>query len=179
MSTKEVIDSVTMKRAITRITYEIIERNRGIEDLVLVGIKTRGIYIAQRIAQRLKQIEDIDVPVGELDITLYRDDKKEEVLEAELHDSNIPVSLEGKEVILVDDVLYTGRTIRAALDAVMDFGRPRRIALAVLVDRGHRELPIRADFVGKNIPTSSDEEIIVEMEEVDSQDRILIDKQED
>ena len=179
MKTKEVIDSVTMKRAITRITYEIIERNRGIEDLVLVGIKTRGIYIAQRIAQRLKQIEDIDVPVGELDITLYRDDKKEEVLEAELHDSNIPVSLEGKEVILVDDVLYTGRTIRAALDAVMDFGRPRRIALAVLVDRGHRELPIRADFVGKNIPTSSDEEIIVEMEEVDSQDRILIDKQED
>ncbi|HJF20377.1 MAG TPA: bifunctional pyr operon transcriptional regulator/uracil phosphoribosyltransferase PyrR [Enterococcus columbae] len=179
MTTKEVIDSVTMKRAITRITYEIIERNRGIEDLVLVGIKTRGIYIAQRIAQRLKQIEDIDVPVGELDITLYRDDKKEEVLEAELHDSNIPVSLEGKEVILVDDVLYTGRTIRAALDAVMDFGRPRRIALAVLVDRGHRELPIRADFVGKNIPTSSDEEIIVEMEEVDSQDRILIDKQED
>lgn len=179
MSTKEVIDSVTMKRAITRITYEIIERNRGIEDLVLVGIKTRGIYIAQRIAQRLKQIEDIDVPVGELDITLYRDDKKEEVLEVELHDSNIPVSLEGKEVILVDDVLYTGRTIRAALDAVMDFGRPRRIALAVLVDRGHRELPIRADFVGKNIPTSSDEEIIVEMEEVDSQDRILIDKQED
>lgn len=179
MTTKEVIDSVTMKRAITRITYEIIERNRGIEDLVLVGIKTRGIYIAQRIAQRLKQIEDIDVPVGELDITLYRDDKKEEVLEAELHDSNIPVSLEGKEVILVDDVLYTGRTIRAALDAVMDFGRPRRIALAVLVDRGHRELPIRADFVGKNIPTSSDEEIIVEMEEVDSQDRILIDKRED
>lgn len=179
MTTKEVIDSVTMKRAITRITYEIIERNRGIEDLVLVGIKTRGIYIAQRIAQRLKQIEDVDVPVGELDITLYRDDKKEEMLEAELHDSNIPVSLEGKEVILVDDVLYTGRTIRAALDAVMDFGRPRRIALAVLVDRGHRELPIRADFVGKNIPTSSDEEIIVEMEEVDSQDRILIDKQED
>lgn len=178
MTAKEVIDSVTMKRAITRITYEIIERNRGIEDLVLVGIKTRGIYIAQRIAQRLKQIEEIDVPVGELDITLYRDDKKESAEQAEIHDSNIPVSLEGKEVILVDDVLYTGRTIRAALDAVMDFGRPRRIALAVLVDRGHRELPIRADFVGKNIPTASEEEIIVEMEEIDQQDRILINKQE-
>ncbi|EOT44500.1 bifunctional pyr operon transcriptional regulator/uracil phosphoribosyltransferase PyrR [Enterococcus columbae] len=178
MTAKEVIDSVTMKRAITRITYEIIERNRGIEDLVLVGIKTRGIYIAQRIAQRLKQIEEIDVPVGELDITLYRDDKKERAEQAEIHDSNIPVSLEGKEVILVDDVLYTGRTIRAALDAVMDFGRPRRIALAVLVDRGHRELPIRADFVGKNIPTASEEEIIVEMEEIDQQDRILINKQE-
>ena len=178
MTAKEVIDSVTMKRAITRITYEIIERNRGIEDLVLVGIKTRGIYIAQRIAQRLKQIEEIDVPVGELDITLYRDDKKGSAEQAEIHDSNIPVSLEGKEVILVDDVLYTGRTIRAALDAVMDFGRPRRIALAVLVDRGHRELPIRADFVGKNIPTASEEEIIVEMEEVDQQDRILINKQE-
>ena len=122
MSKKEVIDAVTMKRALTRITYEIIERNRGIENLVLVGIKTRGIYIAQRIAQRLQQLENVEVPVGELDITLYRDDHKE-TSEAELHSSDIPVSLEGKEVILVDDVLYTGRTIRAALDAVMDYGR--------------------------------------------------------
>lgn len=174
MSTKEVIDSVTMKRAITRMTYEMIERNRGLEDLVLVGIKTRGVCIAQRIAQRLKQIEEIEVPVGELDITLYRDDQKKNT--SEKQDSVMPVSLEGKEVILVDDVLYTGRTIRAALDAVMDYGRPNRIGLAVLVDRGHRELPIRADYVGKNIPTSSDEEIIVEMEEIDKQDRILINK---
>ena len=164
MPKKEVVDAVTMKRALTRISYEIIERNKGIQDIVLVGIKTRGIYIAQRLAERLKQLEDIDVPVGELDITLYRDDVKD-MEEPELHSSDVPVSIEGKEVILVDDVLYTGRTIRAAMDAVMDLGRPRKISLAVLVDRGHRELPIRADYVGKNIPTSKTEEIIVEMEE--------------
>lgn len=175
MAAKEVVDAVTMKRALTRIAYEIIERNRGLEDLVLVGIKTRGIFIAQRIAERLKQLEDIDVPVGELDITLYRDDVKDKRLEdPEVHSSNIPVNLEGKEVIVVDDVLYTGRTIRAALDAIMDFGRPNKIQLAVLVDRGHRELPIRADYVGKNIPTALSEAIIVEMEESDGKDRILI-----
>ena len=119
MPKKEVVDAVTMKRALTRISYEIIERNKGIQDIVLVGIKTRGIYIAQRLAERLKQLEDIDVPVGELDITLYRDDVKD-MEEPELHSSDVPVSIEGKEVILVDDVLYTGRTIRAAMDAVMD-----------------------------------------------------------
>ncbi|EGO8220634.1 bifunctional pyr operon transcriptional regulator/uracil phosphoribosyltransferase PyrR [Enterococcus faecalis] len=175
MPKKEVVDAVTMKRALTRISYEIIERNKGIQDIVLVGIKTRGIYIAQRLAERLKQLEDIDVPVGELDITLYRDDVKD-MEEPELHSSDVPVSIEGKEVILVDDVLYTGRTIRAAMDAVMDLGRPRKISLAVLVDRGHRELPIRADYVGKNIPTSKTEEIIVEMEECDGADRIMISK---
>ncbi|MFG5432564.1 bifunctional pyr operon transcriptional regulator/uracil phosphoribosyltransferase PyrR [Enterococcus faecalis] len=175
MPKKEVVDVVTMKRALTRISYEIIERNKGIQDIVLVGIKTRGIYIAQRLAERLKQLEDIDVPVGELDITLYRDDVKD-MEEPELHSSDVPVSIEGKEVILVDDVLYTGRTIRAAMDAVMDLGRPRKISLAVLVDRGHRELPIRADYVGKNIPTSKTEEIIVEMEERDGADRIMISK---
>lgn len=180
MQGKEVVDAVTMKRALTRITYEIIERNKGIQDIVLVGIKTRGIYIAQRIAERLKQLEHIEVPVGELDITLYRDDmdgqsmKERSLEEPELHSSDIPVSLEGKEVILIDDVLFTGRTIRAAMDAVMDLGRPRKISLAVLVDRGHRELPIRADYVGKNIPTSMAEEIIVEVEEKDGADRILI-----
>ena len=174
MKSKEVVDALTIKRAITRITYEIIERYQGIENVLLIGMKTRGIFIAQRIAQRLKELENIEVPVGELDITLYRDDKKQELEEAELHDSNIPVSLEGKEVILIDDVLFTGRTIRAALDAIMDFGRPRRIGLAVLVDRGHRELPVRADFVGKNIPTSTKEEIIVEMQELDGRDRIVI-----
>ena len=175
MPKKEVVDAVTMKRALNRISYEIIERNKGIQDIVLVGIKTRGIYIAQRLAERLKQLEDIDVPVGELDITLYRDDVKD-MEEPELHSSDVPVSIEGKEVILVDDVLYTGRTIRAAMDAVMDLGRPRKISLAVLVDRGHRELPIRADYVGKNIPTSKTEEIIVEMEERDGADRIRISK---
>ncbi|MCV6043645.1 bifunctional pyr operon transcriptional regulator/uracil phosphoribosyltransferase PyrR [Enterococcus faecalis] len=175
MPKKEVVDAVTMKRALTRISYEIIERNKGIQDIVLVGIKTRGIYIAQRLAERLKQLEDIDVPVGELDITLYRDDVKD-MEEPELHSSDVPVSIEGKEVILVDDVLYTGRTIRAAMDAVMDLGRPRKISLAVLVDRGHRELPIRPDYVGKNIPTSKTEEIIVEMEERDGADRIMISK---
>ena len=175
MPKKEVVDAVTMKRALTRISYEIIERNKGIQDIVLVGIKTRGIYIAQRLAERLKQLEDIDVPVGELDITLYRDDVTD-MEEPELHSSDVPVSIEGKEVILVDDVLYTGRTIRAAMDAVMDLGRPRKISLAVLVDRGHRELPIRADYVGKNIPTSKTEEIIVEMEERDGADRIMISK---
>lgn len=175
MPKKEVVDAVTMKRALTRISYEIIERNKGIQDIVLVGIKTRGIYIAQRLVERLKQLEDIDVPVGELDITLYRDDVKD-MEEPELHSSDVPVSIEGKEVILVDDVLYTGRTIRAAMDAVMDLGRPRKISLAVLVDRGHRELPIRADYVGKNIPTSKTEEIIVEMEERDGADRIMISK---
>ncbi len=175
MPKKEVVDAVTMKRALTRISYEIIERNKGIQDIVLVGIKTRGIYIAQRLAERLKQLEDIDVPVGELDITLYRDDVKD-MEEPELHSSDVPVSIEGKEVILVDDVLYTGRTIRAAMDAIMDLGRPRKISLAVLVDRGHRELPIRADYVGKNIPTSKTEEIIVEMEERDGADRIMISK---
>ncbi|MFJ3331991.1 bifunctional pyr operon transcriptional regulator/uracil phosphoribosyltransferase PyrR [Enterococcus sp. NPDC086594] len=178
MAAKEVVDAVTMKRALTRITYEIIERNRGIDNLVLVGIKTRGIYIAQRIAERLKQLEGVEVPVGELDITLYRDDKKAED-DPEIHSSDIPTTIDGKEVILIDDVLFTGRTIRAALDAIMDIGRPKRISLAVLVDRGHRELPIRADFVGKNIPTALSEEIIVEMEESDGSDRIMINKEND
>lgn len=182
MNGKEVVDAVTMKRALTRITYEIIERNKGIQDIVLVGIKTRGIYIAQRVAKRLQQLEQIDVPVGELDISLYRDDvnkngkslQERSLGEPELNASNIPFSIEGKEVILIDDVLFTGRTIRAAMDAVMDLGRPRKISLAVLVDRGHRELPIRADYVGKNIPTSMVEEIVVEVEEKDGCDRILI-----
>lgn len=178
MAAKEVVDAVTMKRALTRITYEIIERNRAIDNLVLVGIKTRGIYIAQRIAERLKQLEGVEVPVGELDITLYRDDKKTED-DPEIHSSDIPTAIDGKEVILIDDVLFTGRTIRAALDAIMDIGRPKRISLAVLVDRGHRELPIRADFVGKNIPTALSEEIIVEMEESDGSDRIMINKEND
>lgn len=174
---KEVVDSVTMKRALTRITYEIIEQSKGTDDLVLAGIKTRGIYLARRIAERMKQLEGLTVPVGELDITLYRDDLHEPGKEEPtLNGSDIPVSIEDQHVILIDDVLFTGRTVRAAMDALMNFGRPKKISLAVLVDRGHRELPIRADFVGKNIPTSLHEQIKVAVEEIDQRDSIFIQK---
>ena len=169
MKTKEVVDGLTMKRAITRITYEIIERNKELDKIVLIGIKTRGVYIAQRIQERLAQIEKIDVPIGELDTKPFRDDFK-----VEEDTTQVPVDITDREVILVDDVLYTGRTIRAAIDNLVSLGRPSRVSLAVLVDRGHRELPIRADYVGKNIPTSRTEEIIVEMVEQDGQDRVLI-----
>lgn len=169
MKTKEIVDELTMKRAITRITYEIIERNKALDNLVLAGIKTRGVYIAKRIQERLKQIEGLDIPVGELDTKPFRDDIK-----VEEDTSLMPVDITDKDVILVDDVLYTGRTIRAAIDNLVSLGRPARVSLAVLVDRGHRELPIRADYVGKNIPTSSVEEIVVEMVEVDGQDRVIL-----
>ena len=158
-----------MKRAITRITYEIIERNKSLDNLVLAGIKTRGVYLARRIQKRLQELEGISVPIGELDIKPFRDDFKVE------EDSTVmPVDISGKDIILVDDVLYTGRTIRAAIDNLVSLGRPARVGLAVLVDRGHRELPIRPDYVGKNIPTSSIEEIVVEVIEVDGQDRVSI-----
>lgn len=181
MAKKQVVDDVTMKRALTRITYEIIEQNKQLDDLVLVGIKTRGIYLAQRIATRLEQLEGIKVPVGELDIKLYRDDvhKPDHHIEPDVTGNNIPVSITDKHVILIDDVLFTGRTIRAALDALMDLGRPQKISLAVLVDRGHRELPIRPDFVGKNIPTSLHEQIQVQVEEIDGKDGITIMQLED
>ncbi|MGT2866704.1 bifunctional pyr operon transcriptional regulator/uracil phosphoribosyltransferase PyrR [Streptococcus fryi] len=169
MKTKEIVDELTMKRAITRITYEIIERNKSLDNLVLAGIKTRGVYIARRIQERLKQLEGIDIPVGELDTKPFRDDIK-----VEEDTSTMPVDITDKDIILVDDVLYTGRTIRAAIDNLVSLGRPARVGLAVLVDRGHRELPIRADYVGKNIPTSSMEEIVVEMVEVDGQDRVIL-----
>ncbi|MEG0254552.1 MAG: bifunctional pyr operon transcriptional regulator/uracil phosphoribosyltransferase PyrR [Vagococcus sp.] len=178
MSEKEIIDKMTMSRALTRITYEIIERHKGIDDIVLIGIKTRGIYLAKRISERLKQLEGKEIPVGELDITLYRDDKHEAKHDdPTINGTNVSFPIENKEVILVDDVIFTGRTIRAALDAIMDIGRPDKISLAVLVDRGHRELPIRADYVGKNIPTSKSEQIIVAVEEVDGNDGILIKKE--
>ena len=147
MKKKEIVDDVTMKRAITRITYEIIERNKNLDKIVLAGIKTRGVYIAQRIQERLKQLENLDV---------------------------FPIEIDGTDVILVDDVLYTGRTIRAAIDNIVSHGRPARVGLAVLVDRGHRELPIRADYVGKNIPTSESEEIEVLVAEVDGKDSVNI-----
>ena len=173
----EVVDAAAMKRALTRISYEIVERHKGISDIVLMGIKTRGIYLARRIADRLKEIEGIDIPVGELDISLYRDDvHKPSYDEPKFKGADIPVSIEGKQVILIDDVLFTGRTVRAALDALMDIGRPSKISLGVLIDRGHRELPIRADYVGKNIPTSIDEQIKVAVSEVDEKDHVVIQK---
>jgi pyrimidine operon attenuation protein/uracil phosphoribosyltransferase len=172
---KSIVDEETIKRALTRITYEIIERSKTMDDVVLVGIKTRGIPLAKRIAERFRLLEQIDLPVGELDITYYRDDI---VKTPDLIKPSLPFSIEGKQVILVDDVLYTGRTIRAAMDAIMDMGRPLSVALAVLVDRGHRELPIRADFIGKNIPTSKEEAIKVRLKETDGIDRISILKPE-
>lgn len=169
MKTKEVVDELTVKRAITRITYEIIERNKDLNKIVLAGIKTRGVFIARRIQERLEQLESISVPIVELDTKPFRDDVK-----SGEDTSVISVDVTDREVILVDDVLYTGRTIRAAIDNIVSHGRPASVSLAVLVDRGHRELPIRPDYVGKNIPTSRSEEIIVEMTELDGQDRVLI-----
>lgn len=171
-----VMDEQAVRRALTRIAHEIIERNKGIDDCVLVGIKTRGIYLAKRLAERIEQIEGAALPVGELDITLYRDDLTTKTSDKEplVKGSAIPFDVTEKKVVLVDDVLFTGRTVRAAMDAIMDFGRPAQIQLAVLVDRGHRELPIRADFVGKNIPTSSAEMIVVELQEVDGLDQVSI-----
>lgn len=171
-----VLDEQAIGRALTRIAHQIIEKNKGIEECILVGIRTRGIYLAKRLASRIEEIEGSPIPVGEIDITLYRDDlsKKTDNQEPLVKGSDIPVSISDKKVILVDDVLYTGRTVRAGLDALMDIGRPASIQLAVLVDRGHRELPIRADYVGKNIPTSSDEKIVVELAEVDKLDQVSI-----
>lgn len=169
MKTKEIVDDVTMKRAITRITYEIIERNKQLDNVVLAGIKTRGVFLARRIQERLHQLEGLDLPIGELDIKPFRDDMR-----VEEDTTLMSVDITGKDVILIDDVLYTGRTIRAAIDNLVSLGRPARVSLAVLVDRGHRELPICADYVGKNIPTSSVEEIVVEVVEVDGRDRVSI-----
>lgn len=171
-----ILDHDAIRRALTRIAHEIIEKNKGIEDSVLVGVKTRGIFLAQRLAEKIKQIENQEIPVGELDITLYRDDltHKSEDQQPILKGSQLPVNITGKKVILVDDVLYTGRTVRAGLDALIDHGRPEVIQLAVLVDRGHRELPIRPDFVGKNVPTSKEELIAVHLQEVDEMDQVQI-----
>ncbi|RSK26961.1 bifunctional pyr operon transcriptional regulator/uracil phosphoribosyltransferase PyrR [Bacillus sp. HMF5848] len=171
-----VLDEQAIRRALTRIAHEIIEKNKGIDDCILIGIKTRGIDIANRLAKRIEQIEGKSISVGELDITLYRDDLsfKTEDHEPIVKGSTVPTDITNKKVVLVDDVLYTGRTVRAAMDALIDIGRPSQIQLAVLVDRGHRELPIRADFVGKNIPTSSTEKIVVQLTEIDEIDQVSI-----
>ena len=170
----QLMDEKAIGRAITRISHEIIERNKGIEDVVLVGIKTRGVPIADRIGKKIQQIEGASVNTGEVDITLYRDDLKKIDVDPVINGSNVQFSIDDKIVILVDDVLYTGRTVRSALDAIIDIGRPKAIQLAVLVDRGHRELPIRADYVGKNVPTSKDEIISVKLSEIDEEDSVTI-----
>ena len=165
----QVMDADRMSRALTRIAHEILERNRGLDDLALVGIRTRGVPIARRIARALKEINGDDVPTGALDITLYRDDLMRHAVGPQpvVRRTEIPFSIDDRKILLVDDVLYTGRTIRAALDALIDFGRPRAIQLIVLVDRGHRELPIKADYVGKNIPTAPTQTVRVSLAETD------------
>ena len=168
------MDDKAIVRAITRISHEIIEKNKGIEDVVLVGIKTRGVPIADRIGKKIQQIEGASVNTGEVDITLYRDDLKKIDVDPVINGSNVQFSIDDKIVILVDDVLYTGRTVRSALDAIIDIGRPKAIQLAVLVDRGHRELPIRADYVGKNVPTSKGEIKSVKLSEIDGEDSVTI-----
>jgi pyrimidine operon attenuation protein/uracil phosphoribosyltransferase len=170
----QLMDEKAISRAITRVSHEIIEKNKGIEDIVLVGIKTRGVPIANRISKKIEQIEGTKVDTGEVDITLYRDDLKKIDADPVLNGSNIDFNINDKVVILVDDVLYTGRTVRSALDAIIDIGRPRAIQLAVLVDRGHRELPIRADYVGKNVPTSKHEIISVKLSEIDEEESVTI-----
>lgn len=169
----EVMDPIAMQRALRRIAHEILERNKGAKGLVLVGIRTRGVPLARRLGEHLAEIEGTPVPVGAVDITLYRDDLKGPKSRP-VHPTDIPSSLAGKHVVLVDDVLYTGRSIRAAMDALVDFGRPQSIQLAVLIDRGHRELPIRADYVGKNLPTARHEQVSVVLQEVDGMDAVTI-----
>jgi pyrimidine operon attenuation protein/uracil phosphoribosyltransferase len=170
----QVLDEPGIDRALARIAHEIVERLGGTEDLALVGLRTRGVSLARRIAERLRTIEGRPVPVGALDITLYRDDLDLQAEAPVVRGTDIPFPVAGRTIVLVDDVLYTGRTIRAALDAIMDLGRPRMIQLAVLIDRGHRELPIRPDYVGKNLPTARREAVQVLLREHDGQDRVVI-----
>ncbi len=177
MNTKikaKIIDAEGLQRTITRLVLEIIERNKGVDKLAIVGVRTRGATIAERLVKKIQEIENKNVPLGLLDITLYRDDFRKRLKQPVVQVTNIPFEINGIDVILVDDVLYTGRTSRAALDALMDFGRPSSIQLAVLVDRGHRELPIRADYVGKEITTSVGEEIQVKLKEDDDEDCVLL-----
>lgn len=169
-----IMDEKAIERTLIRISHEIIEKNKGVEDLALVGIRRRGVPIARRLAKYISSIEGVDVPVGILDITLYRDDLSSLTLQPVVHKTEINFNIADKNIILVDDVIYTGRTIRAALDALADLGRAKSIQLAVLIDRGHRELPIRPDFVGKNVPTSNDEIVEVRLEEIDGENSVVI-----
>ena len=173
------LDEDGIRRALTRIAHEIVEKNKGVEHLVLVGIRTRGVPLAQRIAAEIERIEGVRPPVGTLDITLYRDDLSLLAYQPTVRATEMPVDIHGKTIVLTDDVLFTGRTIRAALDALIDMGRPRIIQLAVLVDRGHRELPIRADYVGKNVPTSAREVVRVQLKELDGAEQVKLQERED
>src|SRR3990167_3381026 len=174
MVTKPILNDQDIRRALTRIAHEILERNKGATGLAFVGIHTRGLPLAERLAALVRQFEGVDVPVGALDIALYRDDLARRPLRPELQGTRLPSDLAERTVVLVDDVLYTGRSVRAALGAIIDFGRPQAIQLAVLVDRGHRELPIRADYVGKNLPTATSEEVVVHLKEIDGEDSVFI-----
>jgi len=170
----ELMDSKAIDRTVLRLTHEVLEKNRGVKDLVIVGIRNRGDSLARRMIKSIKKIEGEEVALGVLDITLYRDDFQKFTESPVVKETDIPFDITEKKVVLVDDVLYTGRTIRAALDALIDFGRPALIQLAVLVDRGHRELPIKADYVGKNVPTAVGEEVQVKLKEVDGEDKVLL-----
>jgi len=171
---KEIIDKDDIRRALTRISHEIIEKNEGTEDLVIIGVRSRGVPMAERLAKRISEFEDVEVPTGILDITLYRDDLSQVSNQPIIHQTEISFDITDKKVVLTDDVLYTGRTVRAALDALIDLGRPKSIQLAILVDRGHRELPIRPDYVGKNLPTSQSEVVSVNFKEIDGEDNVLL-----
>jgi pyrimidine operon attenuation protein/uracil phosphoribosyltransferase len=171
-----IMDEASIKRALTRISHEILERNQGVQNLAIIGIRRRGGPLAERLAENIKEIEGVEVPVGILDITLYRDDLTTLGSQPMVRRTEVPFDITNKVIVLTDDVLYTGRTVRAALDALIDLGRPRCIQLAVLVDRGHRELPIKADYVGKNVPTSKRETITVRLREIDGKDEVVIEE---
>ncbi len=171
---KVILHAEDIRRALVRIAHEILERHRGAADLVLVGVVSRGVPLARRLAQHIATVEGVKVPVGELDVTLYRDDLDLRAGRRAMRRSTLPVNVSGRRVVLVDDVLYTGRSVRAALDALIAYGRPKRIQLAVLVDRGHRELPLRADYVGKNLPTARDESVDVHLLETDGRDAVML-----
>jgi pyrimidine operon attenuation protein / uracil phosphoribosyltransferase len=170
----KIIDEPGFKRFVTRISHEILEKNKGSNNLILMGMRTRGEFLANRIFEKIKEIEGIELPVGVLDVTLYRDDFRTRFKQPEVSVTNFTFDINEKDIILIEDVLYTGRTVRSALNAIMDIGRPASIQLCVLIDRGHRELPIKADYIGKNIPTSIGEEIKVKMTEVDGEDAVYL-----
>ena len=175
MPERQIMNQEDVRRALTRVAHEILEHNRGAEELVIVGIHTRGVHIARRIAANLAEFEGIEVPVATLDVSLYRDDNRmRSQSQTKLQSTDIPMGIQGMRVVLVDDVLYTGRTIRAAMDALVDFGRPQQIQLAILLDRGHRELPIRADYVGQNLPTAFNERVKVRLMETDGADEVAL-----
>lgn len=169
-----ILNSIEIARALTRIAHEILEKNKGPKEIVLIGIRTGGVYLAQRLVRKIQEIEGDNIPIGELDITLYRDDLAIKKEQPTLKKTHIPFDMNDRKIILVDDVLFTGRTIRAAMDCLIDLGRPKMIQLAVLIDRGHRELPIRADYVGKNLPTAIDEKVEVLLEEIGEEDRVVL-----